>query len=200
MSTITTMRTTMTRGLLATSRPTRAALALGGALLLGAPSLASAEPHFAAGIAGGEAPRPFTMALRTAGPGPLLGDGPPAVLPLLLGGVDLTEEQRERVHAILREHHRGIAELFEEISTLNQQLADALTAPAPDEAALDALVEKIAAAREELIREGLKATLEVRKILTPAQIARAAELQARLEALDEERRKLLGDDVLFLAD
>ena len=41
--------------------------------------------------------------------------------------------------------------------------------------------------------------LDVRAVLTPEQFAHAGEVRNKLDALAKERRKLLGDDVLFLA-
>ena len=154
-----------------------------------------------------------TMRATTAGPvdvalpppfeAPLMGDGPARVLPLLIMGSGLSEEQRVRVQQIVEGQRATLDALFEKLASLNDGLATKLLAASGvAEADLTPLVEQIAETREALIQNGVKVALQVRGVLTPEQLAKAASVQQRLEALEAERRELLGggDRMLFLAN
>jgi len=185
-----------------------AAAVVGGLLLagmLGASSVrAYADEPFEVGLpppgpgmrlmltAPGPLPPPF--------PGPMMGDGPAAVMPLLVAAT-LTDEQRAQVHEIMTSRRTTLDGLFDKLRTLNDQLAAKLLAPgALGDQDLASLVEQIAAARTELVEDGVKVALAVRNVLTPEQLAKAADTHKRLEALEAERRELLGDRVLFLTN
>ena len=47
--------------------------------------------------------------------------------------------------------------------------------------------------RERLADEGLKVALEVRAVLTPEQLTKAADIRRQMEALHAQMRSLLGD-------
>lgn len=149
-----------------------------------------------------------TMRATTAGPvdvalpppfeAPLMGDGPARVLPLLITGSGLSEEQRARVQQIVEGQRTTLDPLFEKLASLNDELATKLlSAKDVAEAELTPLVEQIAATREALVQNGVKVALQVRAVLTPEQLAKAASVQQRLEALEAERRELLGGDRMF---
>lgn len=139
-------------------------------------------------------PPPFEM--------PRMGDGPARVLPLLVMGSGLSEEQHAQVRQILEGQRATLDPLFEKLATLNGQLADKLLSPGEvAEGELAALVKQIGEAREGLIQNGVKVALQVRGVLTPEQLAKAESVQERLQELEAERRQLLGGDkMLFLAN
>src|SRR6184192_1910618 len=58
---------------------------------------------------------------------------------------------------------------------------------------LDALLQRESQARNELTRERLAAALEVRDVLTSAQIRKAAAIRTGMKQLHAEMRQLLGD-------
>jgi Spy/CpxP family protein refolding chaperone len=128
------------------------------------------------------------------GSGRMLEDGPGRLLPLVLQGIELTEAQEQRVHAIMTAHRARFRTLFAEVQTTHKELADKLFAPGHVRVE-DFTVprQRIAQLREELMQEGLKVALQVREVLTPEQLAKAAEIKDRLRALQTEMRELFRE-------
>ena len=128
------------------------------------------------------------------GPGHRMGDIPGMMLPLVLRGVDLTEAQEQQVHAITQAHRATFRALFGELRGAQEDMADKLFAPGDVRAEdLTSQIQRVAQLREQLMQEGLKVALEVRAVLTPQQLAKAAELKERMRALHTEMRELLQE-------
>jgi Spy/CpxP family protein refolding chaperone len=128
------------------------------------------------------------------GPGRMMGDGPGMMLPLVLKGVDLTDEQEKQVHEIMEAHRATLRTLFGQLQAAHQEMAAKLFAPGEVRAEdLTGQVQRMAQLREQLTQEGLKVALEVRGILTPEQLAKAAELRERMHALHTEMRGLFKE-------
>jgi Spy/CpxP family protein refolding chaperone len=128
------------------------------------------------------------------GSGRMMGDAPGMLLPLVLKGVDLTDEQEKQVHGIMAAHRATFRTLFSELQSAHKDVADKLFAPGDVRAEdLTVQMQRVAQLREQLMREGLKVALEVRGLLTPEQLAKAAELKERIRELRTEMRGLFKD-------
>jgi Spy/CpxP family protein refolding chaperone len=128
------------------------------------------------------------------GPGRMLGDAPGMMLPLVLKGIDLTDEQEKQVREIMAAHRATFRTLFSELQVAHKDVADKLFAPGEVQAEdLTTQMQRVAHLREQLMQEGLKVALEVRGLLTPEQLAKAAELKERMRALHAEMRGLFKD-------
>jgi len=128
------------------------------------------------------------------GPRHLMGDAPGMMLPLVLKGVDLTAEQEKNVHDIMTAHRATLRNLFRELQVAHKDVADKLFAPGnvqADDVATQ--TQRVAQLREQLMQEGLTVALEVRGVLTPEQLAKAAEIKDRMRALHTEMRELFND-------
>jgi Spy/CpxP family protein refolding chaperone len=124
----------------------------------------------------------------------MMEDGPGMLLPLVLKGVDLTEEQEKRVNEIMTAHRATFRSLFSELQAAHRDMADRLFAPGSVQAEdLTPQIQQVAKLREQLMQEGLKVALEVRGLLTPAQLAKAAEIKDRMRALHTEMRGLFRE-------
>ena len=153
------------------------------AVLLSIPLALRAEPPGAPGMR-------FNM--RSFGGDFMLGDGPGLMLPLMLHHADLTAEQEQRVRELMDADRERLHALFGELESANDALAAKLTAPGPlDAAALQPEVERVARLRRELMDQGLKTAIAVRAVLSPEQLAKAAQVQVRLRKLQSEMRELL---------
>jgi Spy/CpxP family protein refolding chaperone len=115
----------------------------------------------------------------------------PHMLAFPLKGLGLTEAQRAQVRQIFADHRPQLQALAQQLREARQQLAGQMVAPTVDQAALEPLVQRIAQLREQLGRERLQVALAVRGVLTPEQLARAAQVQQRLGELRSEMRQLL---------
>jgi Spy/CpxP family protein refolding chaperone len=128
------------------------------------------------------------------GPGRMMEDGPGMLLPLVLKGIDLTEEQEKQVNEIIAAHRATFRTLFGELQAAHRDMADRLFAPGSVQAEdLTPQVQQVAKLREQLMQEGLKVTLEMRGLLTPAHLAKAAEIKDRMRALHTEMRGLFRE-------
>jgi periplasmic protein CpxP/Spy len=122
------------------------------------------------------------------------GEGPGSLLPLMIKGVGLTDEQSERVKDVLASHRKSLRSLFKQLREANEELADKLFVPEDiGEEALKPTVQKITQLREKLVQEGLQTVLQVRQILTPEQRAKAARLKEHVEALHAVMNGLVKD-------
>lgn len=121
------------------------------------------------------------------------GDG--LFLPQLIRGVGLTEAQHAQVKQIVASHRPKFQALVRELRAAREQLAQKLYAPGPVKAEdLAPLMQQIGKLREPLMQESLQVALEIRKVLTPDQLAKAMQRRQRLNELRAEMRKLLQED------
>ncbi len=122
------------------------------------------------------------------------GEGPGSLLPLMIKGVGLTDEQSEQVKDVLASRRKTLRSLFKQLREANEELADKLFVPEDvGEEALKPTVQKISQLREQLVNEGLQTVLQVRQILTPEQRAKAARLKEHVEALHAVMNGLVKD-------
>jgi len=136
------------------------------------------------------------MPMRGGWHGPGGGpDGGGEVFPLriILRGVGLTDAQRDEVRQILASHRPRFQALRGQIRTLTTQLTDKLYAAgavSADEAS--AIRQQISQLRDQLGQEGLQTALEIRNVLTPDQLAKAAQIRQRMQELRAEMQSLMG--------
>jgi Spy/CpxP family protein refolding chaperone len=128
------------------------------------------------------------------GPGRMMEDGPGMLLPLVLKGIELTDAQEKRVQEIMAAHRATFRTLFSELQAAHKDLADKLFAPGNVRLEdFTTQTQRLAQLRDQLMQEGLKVAIEVRELLTPEQLAKAAEIKDRMRALHTEMRGLFRD-------
>jgi hypothetical protein len=147
--------------------------------------------------AGSDGPPPEIMRVGMGGPfhGPMpFGDDPGLMLPMLLQGVGLNDDQKKQVRDILKADRATLFGLFEQLRTANQALADKLVSTGPvTEEDLQPLVAQVMKVRGDIVSHGLKVVLQVRGLLTADQLAKAADVKTKMRALRAQMRELLGD-------
>ena len=115
-------------------------------------------------------------------------------LPLLVRGVGLTEAQQAQVKQIVASHRPKFEALLRQLRAAREQLDEKLYGPGPvTPEELTPLIQQIGKLREPLMQESLQVALEVRKVLTPDQLARAMRRRQRLNELRAEMRNLLKE-------
>ena len=141
--------------------------------------------------------RRVTMGGPFHGPMPF-GDDPGLMLPMLLQGVGLNDDQKKQVRDLLKADHATLYALFEQLRTANQALADKLvsTGPVTDQD-LQPLVDQVMSVRRDIVNHGLKVVLQVRALLSPDQLAKAAEVKTKMRDLRAQMRALLGEPEHF---
>jgi len=127
-------------------------------------------------------------------PGMMMGDGPGMMFPFLIRKLDLTADQDAQVQKIMGAHKPKFLELFEQLRTVHEAIASKLFAQGSLSATdLSPQTEQISQLREQLMDEGLAVALEIRSVLTPEQLAKAAQLQQQMKALHEQMHNLMEE-------
>jgi len=112
---------------------------------------------------------------------------------MILRKLDLTPDQHAQIHKIMESDHASLRDLVHQLEAANRELADKLFVAGDLQAAdLAPQAQKITDLRRQLMEHGLKTALAIRGVLTPDQLAKAAELKTRLEKLRSEMRELMG--------
>ena len=113
-------------------------------------------------------------------------------LPLFLRSANLTPEQHAQVKKIFDSNHPAFARLFDQIRQQRQQLDDRLFAPGPvDEAVVEKTSQSLAQLQGQLADLELKTMLQIRTLMTPAQLNRVADFHRRLESLHQQMHELM---------
>jgi len=144
-----------------------------------------------------------TLALAIASSSPAFGHGMRGhgacghgVLPggdRILHALDLSADQKQKTQDILTAHRPTLAQLAATEKAAKQTLADRLLGTGTvTQQDIDAMVQQEVQARTALMRERLATALEVRNVLTPEQIQKAATIRAGMKDLHAQMRQLLG--------
>jgi Spy/CpxP family protein refolding chaperone len=121
------------------------------------------------------------------------GMGGGMLFPALLRTLDLTPEQKSQVEQIMKRHRTKLEPIFDQLHVAHGELAGKLLAPGTVNANdLSPTVQHIGQLQQQLLQEWVQAALEARAVLTPDQLAKAAKVMQRLDALRAELRSLLG--------
>jgi Spy/CpxP family protein refolding chaperone len=138
----------------------------------------------------------LAQAPRSAGGGGIppghRGMPPPSdamLLPLLLRGANLTAEQDARVRTIISARQPTMRAVLEQLRRAEDDLADRLFGGAAS-GDVQAAVARISQLRDRLLQESARAALEVRAVLSPEQLGRAAYVKDRMRALQTDMRDL----------
>jgi Spy/CpxP family protein refolding chaperone len=114
-------------------------------------------------------------------------------LPLLIHSAGLNEAQQAQVRQIIGNHRTQLRALREQLRAAETQLGDKLVAATPVTSAdLGPLTQQVNQARSNLANEWMQVVMEIRGILKPEQLAKAAQNRQRLNQLREEMRTVLG--------
>jgi len=115
------------------------------------------------------------------------------MLPLMIKGAELTDAQRAQVKQIVANHRPQFESLVKQLRAARENLEARLfgkdTVTAAD---LAPALQQIGQLRSQLMQESLLVALEIRSIMTPDQLAKAAQFRDRLSALRQEMQSLVG--------
>ena len=127
------------------------------------------------------------------GPGHGYGMGGGMLFPAILQTLNLTPEQKGQIEQIMKAHRSKLEPIFDQLHTAHDQLSTKLFAPGTVGANdLTPTIQQIGQLQQQLMQEWVRGALEARGVLTPDQLAKAAEMKKRLDALRSEMRSLLG--------
>ena len=132
------------------------------------------------------------------GAGPMMGpggDGPAMMLPLLLRSAKLTDEQEAQVQKIMADRRAQTRALVREMRAGQAALLDKLFAAGDLKVGdLKPELDRLTRAREQLMDHAVTTALDIRKVLTPEQLARTAKIKDRMRALHDQMRELVAPE------
>jgi Spy/CpxP family protein refolding chaperone len=115
--------------------------------------------------------------------------------PRLLNALNLTAEQNAQIEVSKNAFREAQRAYLTEVRTLRKEVGDKLFGPSSvREADVAAQITKIADLREKLLREGFRIALDVRNVLRPDQLAKAATIRQQLQEIQSEVRGLFNEN------
>jgi Spy/CpxP family protein refolding chaperone len=106
-----------------------------------------------------------------------------------LQGVTLTAEQKTQIHTIVQASRTTAKPLAEQLRADRKQISDLLASTAAVTAAqLTPIQTQAAQIREQLDSQRMATALQIRALLTPAQLAQSAQTHQQLASLHQQER------------
>ncbi len=122
---------------------------------------------------------------------------PPMIIPPLLMGMQaahLSADQQKQVNQILQSNRSQTIPLIQQLEAVHGQIADKLLAPGTISASdLAPLEEQAAQLDAQIQQQALDASVQIRALLTPDQVARMAQFHRKMFALQAQMRSLMNE-------
>jgi hypothetical protein len=118
--------------------------------------------------------------------------------PLLMGmnAAHLTADQQKQVNQILQSNHSETFPLIQQLQAVHEQIANKLLAPGTISASdLAPLEEQAAQLDGRIQQQALNASVQIRALLTPDQVARMAQFHQKMSALQAQMKSLMNEEV-----
>ena len=114
-----------------------------------------------------------------------------SLLPLMLRSANLTPDQEAKVKELVAARRASARSLKQQLRQAEDELAEKLLAPGSVHAAdVQPQLQRIAQLRDQLLRDSTQAAIDIRALLTPEQLGRAAQVNERMRQLQREMRQL----------
>ncbi|MBV8053703.1 MAG: Spy/CpxP family protein refolding chaperone [Deltaproteobacteria bacterium] len=137
------------------------------------PAVALAQPMMLAGPGGGPMSMPLMMIIRQ---------------------VNLTQEQQTKVHQIMGSSFAQAQPLMKQLHDIQEQIADKLMSPGTVSSTdIEPLQQQENQIHQQLEEQMLSTALQIRALLTPEQLSKAAGLHSKLKSLRQQMDALVGD-------
>ena len=132
-------------------------------------------------------------------PGPYHGKGRPGgwgnglMLGVPLHTLNLSPDQQAQVKSILSTYRASARPILQQLRQVQSGMGDRLLVPGQLQAAdLQAQLQQISQLRTQLLQLSAQATLDVRNILSPDQLATAAQTKAKMKDLRSQMHQLMA--------
>jgi Spy/CpxP family protein refolding chaperone len=126
------------------------------------------------------------------GPGGMHGGDGSRFL-MLLKSANLTQAQEAQVRLILNSNRTQMRSLHQQLQSLHEKISDKLLGPGTVAASdLKPLIDKASHIEATLNQSMADTALSIRNILTPAQVAKLADVHAKLNSIHKQIQGLMG--------
>ncbi len=132
--------------------------------------------------------------MRPGGPG---GEGFEGMhgMHMLLRAANLTPDQKNQVHDLMKAAKMQNKDTFKQIHSLQDQIADKLASTGSvTEGELNALQSQIIQLKGQMAQQSMKTALQIRALLTPAQLSKVADTHLKMKALHEQERQIFQEE------
>ena len=127
--------------------------------------------------------------------GPNTAGGLPLPLMLVLRQVNLTPAQQSKLHQIMETSSSQALPLMKQLHAIHEQIADKLlSTDALSATDITPLQQQETAIHQSLDQKMLATALQIRGLLTPEQLAKAADLHKRLKAAMAQIDAIMGGE------
>ncbi|MHB8383160.1 MAG: Spy/CpxP family protein refolding chaperone [Candidatus Binataceae bacterium] len=114
-------------------------------------------------------------------------------LPEILHSANLTTAQRQQIHTIMKSQFATLKPLFQQLHTGREAVATKyLSAGSVSAADLTPLVKANEQTRSQIDQAFLQAAIQIRGVLSPAQLAQAGSTYTQMEALHQQMHALMS--------
>jgi Spy/CpxP family protein refolding chaperone len=153
--------------------PLRKLMLLVSLAIYAIPAIALAQPFPPGGAIGGPLPMPLLMIVKRT---------------------NLTPAQQTKVHELLHSSFVQAQPLMKQLHAVHEQIADKLMSPGSVSASdLEPLQQQEGQIHQLLDEQMLSTAMQIRNLLTPEQLAKAAELHNQMKSLNQQMEALMGD-------
>jgi Spy/CpxP family protein refolding chaperone len=112
-------------------------------------------------------------------------------LPLLLRAANLTDAQKQQVHAIFEARHAAREAEFQQMKAAKEAIAAKFTSTGTVAASdLSVPVSTITQLHDQMMNEQIQDAIAIRNVLTPAQLAQVSATKAKLDSIHAEMKAL----------
>jgi Spy/CpxP family protein refolding chaperone len=112
----------------------------------------------------------------------------------ILHGLNLTDAQKAEVHKIAEANWAQMKPVMQQMHSIHEQIVGKLTGTAAvSQADLTPLLQQDEQLRSQVDAARLSTALQIRGLLTPQQLTKAASMHQQLEALHAQERAITGD-------
>jgi Spy/CpxP family protein refolding chaperone len=126
------------------------------------------------------------------GPGGPGAGGPPPII-VLLRSANLSSDQQNQIHTIMHTSHQQIGPLFEQLHSIDEQISAKLLGTASVTATdFSALEQQKSQIQQQIDENFINTAIQVRGVLSPAQLATAASTNQQIQSLHQQIEKLLN--------
>ena len=109
--------------------------------------------------------------------------------PFMLNKLNLTDAQKTQIQGIMEDYHKTVRPLFQQLKTAQAGVVDKFYKPG-DLATSDLTSPDANGIQEQIKTAGLDAALKARAVLTPEQLAQAAQLRTQMQAVHAQMQSL----------
>ncbi|HJY84364.1 MAG TPA: periplasmic heavy metal sensor [Candidatus Binatia bacterium] len=122
----------------------------------------------------------------------MMGGGLGIMPPFVFKKLSLTDTQQAQIQGIMADYRTTVQPLFQQLKTIHEGMADKFYAPGNltrDD--FTSQTQQVSQLEEQIKLAGIDAALKARSVLSPTQLAQAAQIKTQMQTLHAEMESLV---------